>query len=56
MKEPRSTRFLDFSSPTKRLRACQSELVLNRRLVPDGYFGISDLNDVDGKPDRAPGG
>jgi uncharacterized protein len=50
MKKPVDLGFLDFSSPTRRLRACQSELVLNRRLAPDVYLGISDLNDVDGKP------
>jgi uncharacterized protein len=49
-KKPVDLGFLDFSSPTKRLRACQRELVLNRRLAPDVYLGISDLNDVDGKP------
>jgi aminoglycoside phosphotransferase family enzyme/predicted kinase len=42
--------FLDFSSPTKRLLATQRELELNRRMCPDVYLGISDLNDVDGKP------
>ena len=50
VKKPVDLGFLDFSSPTKRLRACQSELALNRRLAPDVYLGISDLNDVDGKP------
>jgi aminoglycoside phosphotransferase family enzyme/predicted kinase len=50
LKKPVDLGFLDFSSPAKRLRACQSELVLNRRLAPDVYLGISDLNDVDGKP------
>lgn len=50
MKKPVDLGFLDFSSPTKRLRACQRELELNRRLAPDVYLGISDLNDVDGKP------
>lgn len=50
LKKPVDLGFLDFSSPTKRLRAIQSELELNRRLSPDVYLGISDLNDVDGKP------
>lgn len=50
LKKPVDLGFLDFSSPTKRLRACQRELELNRRLTPDVYLGISDLNDVDGKP------
>jgi len=50
LKKPVDLGFLDFSSPTKRLRACQRELELNRRLTPDVYLGICDLNDVDGKP------
>jgi aminoglycoside phosphotransferase family enzyme/predicted kinase len=50
LKKPVDLGFLDFSSPTKRLRACQRELELNRRFSPDVYLGISDLNDVDGKP------
>jgi aminoglycoside phosphotransferase family enzyme/predicted kinase len=50
LKKPVDLGFLDFSSPAKRLRACQRELELNRRLTPDVYLGISDLNDVDGKP------
>jgi aminoglycoside phosphotransferase family enzyme/predicted kinase len=50
LKKPVDLGFLDFSSPTKRLRACQRELELNRRLTPDVYLGISDLNDIDGKP------
>jgi uncharacterized protein len=50
LKKPVDLGFLDFSSPAKRLRACQSELELNRRMTPDVYLGISDLNDVDGKP------
>ena len=50
LKKPVDLGFLDFSSPARRLRACQRELDLNRRLAPDVYLGISDLNDVDGKP------
>lgn len=50
LKKPVDLGFLDFSSPAKRLRACQRELELNRRLTPDVYLGISDVNDVDGRP------
>jgi hypothetical protein len=50
LKKPVDLGFLDFSSPAKRLRACQREAELNRRMSPDVYLGISDLNDVDGKP------
>lgn len=50
LKKPVDLGFLDFSSPMKRLRACERELELNRRMAPDVYLGISDLNDVDGKP------
>jgi aminoglycoside phosphotransferase family enzyme len=34
LKKPVDLGFLDFSSPTKRLRACERELELNRRLTP----------------------
>lgn len=50
LQKPVDLGFLDFSSPTKRLRACQRELELNRRFTSDVYLGISDLNDIDGKP------
>jgi uncharacterized protein len=50
LKKPVDLGFLDFSSPTRRLRACQRELALNQRLTRNVYLGISDLNDVDGKP------
>ncbi|MDP2357223.1 MAG: AAA family ATPase [Beijerinckiaceae bacterium] len=34
------TAYLDFSTPQKRLAACQSELVLNRRTAPSLYRGV----------------
>lgn len=50
LKKPVDLGFLDFSSPMKRLVACQRELELNRRISADVYLGISDLNEVDRKP------
>ena len=32
--------FLDFSTPAKRKKCCEQELVLNRRLCPDIYLGL----------------
>ena len=34
------TAYLDFSTPEKRLAACQSELALNRRTAPSLYRGV----------------
>lgn len=48
MKKPVRNGFLDFRGREARLRACRREIELNRRLSPDVYLGISDVNDVDG--------
>jgi aminoglycoside phosphotransferase family enzyme/predicted kinase len=39
--------FVDLSSGESRLRACEAEVELNRRLSPDVYLGVADL-DLDG--------
>jgi hypothetical protein len=40
VKKPVDFGFLDFSTPDKRLRACEAEVELNRRLSPDVYLGV----------------
>ncbi len=45
LKKPVVTGFLDFSTPVLRAAALERELVLNRRLAPDVYLGVVDLDD-----------
>ncbi len=42
--------FLDFTTVEARRRACQREVVLNRRLAPDVYLGVLDVVGPDGTP------
>ncbi len=43
-KKPVDFGFLDFSSLDKRKNFCEQELLLNRRLCPDIYLGLVNLN------------
>jgi aminoglycoside phosphotransferase family enzyme len=40
IKKPVDFGFLDFSTPEKRLRCCEEEVRLNRRLAPDIYLDV----------------
>jgi hypothetical protein len=40
LKKPVDFGFLDFSTQTRRARACRREVALNRRLAPDLYLGV----------------
>ncbi len=42
--------FLDFTTPEARLRACQEEVRLNRRLSPDVYLGVASSVDEANRP------
>lgn len=42
--------FLDFRTRDARLEACHREVTLNRRLAPDVYLGVADVNGPDGQP------
>jgi uncharacterized protein len=50
LKKPVRTPFLDFSTRQRRLRACQREVELNRRLAPDVYLGVAEVTGLDGRP------
>lgn len=45
LKKPVRTGFLDFTTRSARLAACQREVRLNRRLAPDVYLGVADVTD-----------
>ncbi len=47
-KRPISTGFVDFSTPDNRRIACEREVALNRRLAPDVYLGVANL-EMDGR-------
>ncbi len=50
MKKPVNLGYLDFSTPDKRRRALEAELILNRRTAPDLYLGVHRLTqDARGK-------
>jgi uncharacterized protein len=49
MKKPVRFAFVDLSTPQLRLRVCERELRLNRRLAPDVYLGIVDVTDDMGR-------
>lgn len=49
IKKPVDLGFLDFSTRSKRLHACERELELNRRIAPDVYLGLGSLTGVDGE-------
>ncbi|HAX25698.1 MAG TPA: kinase, partial [Chloroflexi bacterium] len=38
--------FLDFTTPRRRLAACQAEVRLNRRLCPDTYLGVVPIRET----------
>ena len=50
IKKPVALGFLDFSTREARERACHAEVELNRRLAPDVYLGVADVNGPDGRP------
>lgn len=50
VKKPVITDFLDFSTPDRRQHACRREVLLNRRLAPDSYFGVGEFTDSEGGP------
>ncbi len=49
-KKPVDFGFLDFSTLEKRKHCCEQELLLNRRLCPEIYLGLVEVNDENGKP------
>ncbi|MFN0122174.1 MAG: AAA family ATPase [Blastocatellia bacterium] len=49
LKKPVDFGFLDYTTPEKRLRACEDEVRLNRRLCPDTYLGYGGVIELDGK-------
>jgi uncharacterized protein len=49
LKKPVNFGFLDYTTLEKRLRACEAEINLNRRLCPDIYLGIGGVIEVDGQ-------
>ena len=49
LKKPVNFGFLDYTTLEKRLRACEAEINLNRRMCPDVYLGLGDVIEVDGQ-------
>lgn len=49
LKKPVNFGFLDYTTLDKRLRACEAEVNLNRRLSPDTYLGIASIVEIDGQ-------
>lgn len=49
LKKPVQMPFLDFSTPEARRRACEREVVLNRRLAPGVYEGVATVVGPDGQ-------
>lgn len=49
IKKPVNLGFLDFSTLEKRLRDCQAEVRLNRRLAPSVYLGVVPVGQVGGQ-------
>jgi aminoglycoside phosphotransferase family enzyme/NAD-dependent dihydropyrimidine dehydrogenase PreA subunit len=49
-KKPITTDFLDFSTPDRRVRACEREVELNSRLAPDSYLGVGHFAGPQGGP------
>lgn len=47
-KRPMHTRWIDWSTPALRQRACANEVALNRLLAPDVYLGVEDEFAADG--------
>jgi aminoglycoside phosphotransferase family enzyme/predicted kinase len=49
LKKPVDFGFLDYTTLNKRLKACENEIRLNRRLCPDTYIGVGAVIDLDGR-------
>ena len=49
LKKPVDFGFLDYTTPNKRLKACEDEIGLNRRLCPNTYIGLGGVIDLDGQ-------
>ena len=49
LKKPVDFGFLDYTTLKKRLKACEDEIRLNRRLCPDTYIGLGVVTDLDGR-------
>src|SRR5215470_19261290 len=49
LKKPVDFGFLDYTTLNKRLKACEDEIRLNRRLCPDTYIGVGGVIDLDGQ-------
>jgi uncharacterized protein len=52
LKKPVDLGFLDFTDRATRMKVCEREVELNRRLAPDVYLGVGALEDPNG--DREP--
>lgn len=50
LKKPVDLGFLDFTSREDREAVCHRELELNRRLAPDVYLGVADVQGPDSQP------
>ena len=51
VKKPLDLKFLDYSTPQKRLEACHREVDLNRRLCPGVYLGVMPIAAESVQPD-----
>ncbi|MFI5615821.1 AAA family ATPase, partial [Amycolatopsis sp. NPDC051903] len=49
LKKPVDLGFLDFTSPATRERVCRREVELNRRLSPDVYLGVAEVDGPEGR-------
>lgn len=49
LKKPVDFGFLDYTTLEKRLRACEMEINLNRRLCPDIYLGVQPVVEIQGQ-------
>jgi len=49
LKKPVDFGFLDYTTLNKRLKACEDEIRLNRRLCSDAYIGLGRVIDLDGQ-------
>ncbi len=49
LKKPVDFGFLDYTTLNKRLKACEDEVRLNRRLCPDTYIGVGGVSEIDGQ-------
>src|SRR5215510_4427573 len=49
LKKPVDFGFLDYTTLNRRLRACENEIQLNRRLCSDTYIGLGGVINLDGQ-------